>query len=175
MTRNTNGDFGIAVAAPNKSMKDGRWINDTRKVKWSVDLSRDPKHVRIFEQRGGTRFILDAAGNHYLEETIFAMKHHMPFPPKFLCYFVTVDTPTGFGSQIGSYTQNHAFMLTNAIGLGEEGLYAQVDDEYFYIKHFAETFAFGSGNTTFYGDQYLFRVRLEILNQPAFYLGDKGY
>lgn len=178
MTRHTRGDFGIAVASPHKEMKNGRWLNDTRKTKWAVDIDRNPSHLQIIDNLGGgTKWVLASDAAYYIEETLFVMKHNMPFPPQFLCYFYTKNSPAGYSANIGRYTQNKAFMLFNAIGLGEEGLYAQVDDEYFYIKHFAETFAFGAAgsNTNFFGDDYTFRVRFALLNQPAFFTGDKGY
>lgn len=168
-------DFGIAFAAPDRGMSDGNWKYDSRKKKWTVDVKQIEPHLRVFELRGGTKFMLNAAASQYTEETIFQMEHKMPFPPKFLCFFYTVDAPAGFSASIGGYNQNHAFMLTNAPGLGEEGLYAHVDDTYFEIRHFAETFSLGAGTTTFHGSDYLFRVRFELLNHRAFYLGDKGY
>ncbi len=172
----TSGRFGMAVAAEGKSMQDGGWLNDTRKPKWTVDIERDPPHLQVLDNfPGGTKYTLNSAQANSIVETLFAMKHNMPFPPQFLCFFYTIDAPSGFANALGRYTQNKAFMVFNAIGLGEEGLYAEVDDEYFYIKHFVDTFAFGSGTNTFYGSDFKFRIRFELLNQPAFFLGGKGY
>lgn len=167
--------MGMAVARPGKAMSDGDWINDTRLEKLTVDLDQTEPHLRLFELRGGTKWSVVPSSVSYIEETIFSMKHNMPFKPKFLCFFYTVDTPVGFGANIGAYTQNHAYMLYNAFGIGEEGLYAYVDETHFYIKHFFETFGFGGASFTAYGSDYLFRIKFEILNQPAFYFGDKGY
>ncbi len=170
------GQFGMAVSDGRKDMNEHDWLNDTSKVKWTVDLDRDPKHVQILDNfPGGTKLTLDSAVETHFVETLFALKHGMPFPPKFLCYFYTKDAPGGFAGMIGGYTLNHAFMLTNLVGVGEEGLYCEVDDTYFYIKHFVDTFAFGTGTNTFYGSDYKFRVRFELLNQKAFYKGGKGY
>ena len=172
----SRGTFGIAVANGTKGMSEHDWLNDTSKVKWTIDLDRDPPHVQILDNfPGGTKWTLDSTQNNSLVETLFAIKHGMPFKPKFLCYFYTKNAPSGFSGSIGQYTLNHAWMLTNAISIGEEGLYAEVDDTYFYIKHFVDTFAFGTGTNTFYGSDYKFRVRFMILNQPAYYTGGKGY
>lgn len=175
MTRNTRNDFGIATAADRQSMSDGRWQNDTRKTKWTVDLDQDPPHLQIIETLpGGTRWTANKSEQVLLEETLFAMKHGMPFPPAFLCFFYTKDAPADYAFTIGQYQQNRATMLTNAIGIGEEGLYAKVDKTYFYIKHFVETFASGTNaNHTFSGDLFKFRVRFELLNQPAYYTGTR--
>ena len=163
----------MAVAAPNKSMQDGRWQNDSRKQKWTIDVDRDPPPLDVIERPGGTKFVMDTGAVDYKEEIIFSIKHKMPFPPAFLCYFYTIDGPHAV--LIGRYTQNRAFMTYNAFSIGEEGMFAEVDEEYFYIKHFAETFGFGSGNHTFYGDDFTYRIRYELLNQKALYLGGKGY
>lgn len=182
MTRNTNSDFGIAIAADRQTMRDGRWQNDTRKKKWTVDVEHDPPHLQIIGDPdkgevfdGGTKFTLDKGSSVYLEETLFTIKHGMPFPPAFLCYFYTRDAPSGLSAIIGQYQQNRATMLTNAVGVGQEGLFAGVNDTHFYIKHFVETFGLGSGNHTFYGSDFKFRVRFELLNQRAYYTGSKGY
>lgn len=168
-------DFGVAFANDDKDMREHSWKYDSRKPKWTVDVKAVPPHLDVFELNGGTKYTRNSAGSSYIEETLFQIEHKMPWPPQFLAFFYTLDTPTGLGSLIGTYTQDHAFMLTNTPATGEEGLYAQVDDTYFYIKHFVETFGLGVGNNTFYGSDYLFRFRYELLNQRAFYLGDKGY
>lgn len=172
--KSSNDDSGILIAEDNKAIQDGDIAQDTRLKRWAVDVERDPPHLQVIERRGGTKWTLNTNNEYYIEEAIFTLKHGMPFPPAFLCFFRTIDGPDV--SAIDAYTQDHAFMLYNAIGLGEEGLYAKVDDENFYIMHFVETFGFlGSGDHTFYGDDFLFRIRFELLNQPAFYLGHKGY
>lgn len=175
MTRNTRGDFGIATAADRQSMRDGRWQNDTRKTKWTVDVEHTPPHLQIIESLpGGSRITAPTGAVTSFEETLFVMKHGMPFPPAFLCFFYTKDVPPDFSANIGQYQQNRGTMLTNAAGIGEEGVYAMVDDEYFYIKHFVETFGFGvSGDYTFFGNLYDFRVRFELLNHKAHYTGSK--
>lgn len=172
----SRGSFGMAVSKSNKDMREHEWLNDTSKVKWTIDLDRDPKHVQILENfPGGTIWTGNTGEEAHFIETLFQMKHNMPFPPKFLCFFYTQDAPAALSGTIGQYSMNHAFMLTNAIGIGEEGLYCEVDDEFFYIKHFVDTFAYGSGDYTFYGSQFKFRVRFELLNQRAYYTGGKSY
>lgn len=168
-------NFGVAFSNKDKDMGDGFWGYDSRKKKWTVDVRADPKHLDVFELDGGTKFTKDKGASTYTEEILFRIEHKMPFPPEFLSFFYTVDAPAGESASIGTYTQNRAFMLTNAASTGEEGLFAQVDDTYFYIKHFVETFGSGSGDHTFHGSDYLFRFRYEILNQPALYFGNKGY
>lgn len=179
MTRNTNTDFGMAVAEDNKSMQDHEWRNDSRKTKWAVDLDRKPSHVQILDNLpGGTKWTLGVDSGTKLVETLFVMEHKMPFPPKFLCYFYTKDAPAALAAGVlGMYTQNRAFMMTNSVGIGEEGCYCEVDDKYFYIKHFVDASSVGTaGNTqTFYGSDFKFRVRFELLNQRAYYKGGKGY
>lgn len=170
-------EFGMAVSNGNRDMNEHDWLNDTSRVKWTVDLDRDPKHVQILDNfPGGTKWTGQPGVNQSYVETLFAMKHGMPFAPKFLAYFYTKDAPSGFSGIIGQYTLNQAYMLINSVGLGTEGLYAEVDDTYFYIKHFVDSAIFGGGSAfTFYGSDYKFRIRFELLNQKAFYKGGKGY
>lgn len=166
-------DFGMAFAAENRSMADKGWKYDSRKKKWTVDTKQKPSHLDVIELRGGSKWVMDKALVAYQEEVLFKIEHHMPFKPKVLVYFYTVDAATGWSQLIGTYTINHAYMLTNAVTTGEEGLFPFVDETYFYIKHFAETFGFGVGNNTFFGDDYKFRIRYEILNQETFWPGQK--
>ncbi len=166
-------DYGLAIARDGKNMGDGAWKFDSRKKKWTVDVNADPKHVRLFEMNGGTKFVLDAAMTLYTDEILLRVEHKMPWPPKFLCYFYYIDAPLGFADSIGYYGFNNAFMLSNNISAGGEGLWAEVDATYFYIKHYAETYGAGAGNTTFYGSDYNFRIKFELLNQKAIFLGRK--
>lgn len=166
-------DYGLAIAAGGKNMQSGEWKFDSRKKKWTVDLQANPSHVKLFEMNGGTKFVLNAGLTQSSEEVLFQMEHKMPWPPKFLCYFFYIDAPLGFADSIGYYSFSNASMLINNPGAGGEGLYAQVDNENFYIRHYAETYGIGSGNTTFYGSDYKFRVKFELLNQKAMFLGQK--
>lgn len=168
MTRNTRSDYGMAVAADRHSMQDGNWLNDTRKPKWSVDVEADPSHLRVLDDfPGGTKFTLTKGASAVAEETLFAIKHKMPWSPQVLCFFYTKDAPAGSANQIGTYTLNTGYMFYDVSGgIGREVLFADVDEEYFYIKHRAETMAYGSGTHTFSGSDYKFRVRFMILNHP---------
>lgn len=170
-------DFGLAFADENRSMRDKTWRYDSRKKKWTVDLKADPKHLDLFELSGGTQFTLNygTPGGETAEETLFRIEHKMPFPPEFLCFFYMVDAP--FAGAIGGYSSNSVLMLLDNDEGAAETIYATVDDTYFYIKHYAEAFGneFSPPTITFFGSDYLFRVRYELLNQPALYLGtDKG-
>ncbi len=161
------GTYGMAAAKRGHDMSEGDWLNDTSKVKWSADLERDPKHVLIMENfRGGTKWTIPANTPTRYIETLYAIRHGMPFPPKFLCYFYARDAPSAQVGAVGQYMIGYAYMLTNAFPMGEEGIFCEVDDEWFYIKHYVETVAGNSANT-FYGSDYNFRVRYMLLNQPA--------
>jgi len=167
MTRNTNGQCGIASAGDRRNMQDGGWKNDTRKVKLAVNLDRTPPHLQILEDfSGGTQWVVNLASATDLEEILFEMKHGLPFKPKVLCYFKTIDTPIALAALIGQYQQTYATMLTNAFPNGEEWLEATADAENFYIKHKVSVPGFGTGAYTYYGSDYKFRVRFEILNIP---------
>lgn len=169
MTRNTSGNVGIGVAAERRSMQDGDWKNDTRKTKLTVSIDKDPSHLQIIEElSGGTKWTVDLAASAEFTETLFRIEHGLPFTPKFLCYFKCTDAPIALAGNIGQYQQTYATMLTNSFPIGEEWLEAGTDETYFYIIHrVSSTLALSSGDYTFYGSDYKFRVRFEILNIPV--------
>jgi hypothetical protein len=165
---------GIGIAQPNRDMRDGKWLNDSRLPKLLIDLDKDPPHVDVIETlAGGTKWFVGAGQVKQYEETLFEIEHKLPFKPTFYCYFYTKDVPSGFSASIGQYTFQHAFMLSNAIGLGEEGLYAGVTDTTFYIKHFLN--ANPLSDTTFYGSDFKYRIRFELINREALYTGTQNY
>lgn len=168
MTRNTNGDFGIGIAADRQSMQDGNWKNDTRKVKLTVSIGKTPAHLQVLDSfSGGSKWVTDLAQVVALEETLFQIEHKLPFKPKFLCYFKCTDSPAPFNMNIGQYQQNIATMLTNSFPIGNEWLEAGSDEKYFFIKHKMSQSGAGIGSNTYYGSDYKFRVRFEILNIKA--------
>lgn len=167
-------DFGIAFAEDNKDMSDGRWRFDSRKPKWAVDVKVDPPRLRIVTMDGGTKFVLQQppATPNTAIETLFQQEHKMPFPPAFLCFFYVTDVPPGHSADVGKYQNNILDMNYNNISLGQEALFATVDDTNFYIKHAAKTNVdFGQGPSTFSGSDFKVRLRFEILNLRAVYLG----
>lgn len=164
-------EFGVAFAEDGKDMADGKWHFDSRKPKWTVDIKATPPHLKVFPMDGGTKWTIGPTPA-YMEEVLFSVEHHMLFPPEFLCFFYITDAPAGHAVEIGHYTSNQSFMNYNNITLGAEGLFAFVDDKYFYIKHYAETYI-NPTTSTFDGSDFKFRVRYELLNQPAIYLGSK--
>jgi len=64
----------------------------------------------------------------FQEETIFQIEHHLPFKPKFTCYFYVYDSPSVWN--IGAYNLNYFRM-----GVGGEWLRAVSDSKYFKIVH----------------------------------------
>ena len=163
-------DYGIGIAADNKSMQDGRWKFDSRKKKLTVDIEAVPKHLDLFTINGGTKWVLNPGD--VRSEILFQVEHHMLFPPKFLFFALVTDVPSGFAPLIGFYFSNLAFLRTNNFPVGDEYVYADVDEKYFNIKHVAYGGGIATGTTiTAYGSDYKFRVRYEILNQKAIFMG----
>lgn len=169
------GDFGIAFSRDDKSMQDKDWKYDSRKPKWTVDPKADPPHLDLFEMDGGTKYTPPLDTPFVVEEVLFEIEHHMPFPPLFFCYFYVIAS--GGLMPVGCFTLNRVIMY-ESFAAGTEMLYAKVDDTHFRIIHlvdaYVDSFVF-PGGFTFTGSDYLFRIRYELINKPAFYLGDKGY
>lgn len=159
--------FGIAFAQQNRSMQDRNWQYDTNRPKLTVDPREG--FLAVFEQLGGTEWSL-APGDSKVE-ILFQLQHNMPWPPEFLCYFYIEDAPSDHASSVNRYSSDMAFMATDSVIL-QEAIAASVDDDYFYIKHFASIPSFSlGGDQTAYGSQYKFRIRYEIMDHPAVYTG----
>lgn len=171
---NLRGNFGVAFSGDDKTMRDKEWKYDSRKSKWTVDIKANPPHLKLFEMNGGNNLPLNLGAVQYFEEILFEMEHKMPWPPAFLCFFYVIDAPGGFSSRIGQYSQSNTIMEFNAAQY-QEGLYAKVDSKYFRIYHYTDSFGFGAGTKNFSSSSWKFRIRFELLNQRAIYLGDKGY
>lgn len=160
-----NDEMGIAIAEENKSMRDGEWQWDSRKVKLTVDTQQDPPHLKIIEMDGGTKWAMTAGQDR--EEILYEIEHKMPFKPKFLAYFYYLDVPTGFSLAIGKYDNQQADIVVNAFGYGTEYLIAEVTDKFFRIKHTAHA----DTTLTAHGSDFKFRIKYEIMNVKALYTG----
>lgn len=173
MTRNTRSDYGMAFAAPNKSMREGDWINDTRKKKWTVDIDAKPPRIFILDDFSGGQEISRSAGtyNEVFEETLFEQKHGFDFAPAFKAYFYVTDAASGFAFAIGGYAAQKIYTLINSVPFGTEVYWASVDEEYFRIKRRINIGSVLSGTYTYPGSDFKFRIRVMIMNHPAIFFG----
>lgn len=170
---NLRQQYGMAFSQPGKSMQDGEWMYDSRKPKWTVELDSEDPHLKIFEVDGGTKWSLTTDPPQYREEVLFRVRHKMPYPPAFVCFINVIDVPPESPISIGRYSYNVCPVYYT--GQATEGIFARVDEEFFSIIHFAETYPLGSDTINFFGSDFKFRIRYEILNQKALYLGPKPY
>lgn len=161
---------GLIIAGETNSLEQGQ-AYDTRKYKYAVDTNAAEPHFQLLEDfSGGTKFVMPNEDISQ-EEVLLKVRHNMPFKPHFICWIAQTTLPVsmsggGFAKQ---FSINQTFMLFNAIGLGEEVLYADADDTYFYIKHRASRFGFGDpGNYTFYGSDFKFQIRFMIFGIPSY-------
>ena len=160
---------GLIIASEAGSMERDQ-IYDSRKPKLTLDPKPNPPHFDVLQNfSAGSKWTMpDAAGVN--EEVLFKVKHGLPFKPMYAAFFYPTSVPAARKSNSPSqYSINLALMLYNAFGLGEESLYADADETYFYIKHKAERFGGGDGTSyTFYGSDFQYRIRYMIFNQPSF-------
>lgn len=164
--------YGLVIASEEGSLTRNQ-LYDSNKPKLTMDPKPNPPHFDLIDNLpAGTRWTL-ANEDVSKEEVLFQVKHNLPFTPMFISYFYPVVVPEDRQSGVArQYSINQALMLFNAVGLGEERLYADADDTYFYIKHKAQRWGWSGGvaNYTFYGNQFEYRVRYMIFNQPTFIL-----
>lgn len=164
-------EYGLVIASESGSMERDQ-IYDSRKPKLTLDPKPNPPHFDVLENfPAGTKFVIDNADTTVHEEILFQVRHGLPFTPMFAAFLYPTSMPAERRAANGSaqYSINLALMLFNAIGLGEEAIYADADETYFYIKHKAQRFGYGDpGNYTFYGSDFQYRIRYMIFNQPTF-------
>lgn len=162
---------GLVIANADGNLRQHQ-IYDTRKKKLTVDVNIEPPHLNIIESlSGGTKFSVAAADTSLKEETLLTIPHQLGFKPMFLVYFYPTKTPDLFSGSLRQYSINMAFMLYNAIALGDEWLEADADNINLYIKHKAIRFGFGGPDPyVFYGSDYTYRIRYMIFNVPSYLL-----
>jgi hypothetical protein len=162
-------NIGLKIAGDSRSMRN-ETIYDSQRSKLTVDPDATPAHFDLLEPfGGGTKWSVADTDVRLYEEVLLQIKHNLPFKPMFLAYFYPVTTPVGGTAASRQYSVNKQLMLFNAISLGQEEIYADADETYFYIKHQAQRFNFGGPNPyVFYGSDYQFRIRYFIFNQPSF-------
>ena len=165
---------GLVIAGEANSLE-RKPAYDSRKYKYAVDTNAGEPHFQLLEDfSGGTKFVLPQEVIE-TEEVLLRVRHNMPFKPHYVCWIAQTVLPTELSSGYAKqFSLNRSFMLYNAIGLGEEELYTDIDETYFYIKHKAQRFGFGDpGNHTFYGSDYKFQIRFMIFGIPS-YIIDGG-
>lgn len=163
-------EYGLVIAGDDGSLSE-KQLYDTRKPKLTLDPRPDPPHFDVLTDFGaGSKWTLPNVETK-MEETLFRVKHDLPFTPMFAAYFIPTTVPAAYYGRKNLYSLNKAMILYNAIALGEEMLYADADDTYFYIKHSAQRFAFGDATDyTFFGNDFKYRIRYMIFNRPSFLL-----
>lgn len=159
---------GLIIANTGSDISHDR-IYDSRLKKLTVDPEPREKHFDVIELSGGTKWTISNSDTTIHEETLLRIKHNFPFEPQYVAYFLPIVNPYG-GLFLTSYSINQALMVFNAVGVGAEWLEASADTQYFYIKHKAQRDGLGSGNYTFYGSDFTFRIRYFIFNQPGYLL-----
>lgn len=164
-------EYGLVIAGDDGSLEE-KQLYDTRKPKLTLDPKPNPPHFDVLQDfSAGTKWTIDNADTAIREEVLFKIKHGLPFTPMFAAFFVATTTPPDYAGRKNLYSLNKALILYNAIGLGDEMIYADADDTYFYIKHSAQRFGYGDpGNYTFFGSDFKYRIRYMIFNRPTFLL-----
>lgn len=159
-------NVGLIIAGDSRTLNNDTIYNSRRK-KLTVDPEMTPPHFDLLQDfSGGTKWIMQP--NDVKEEILLQVPHNMPFVPMFYVYFLQSDTSrvSGTSTFAKQYSTNISLMLFNAVGVGEEDIYADADESYFYIKHRAMS----TDNVahTAYGSDFRFTVRYFIFNQPTF-------
>lgn len=162
-------NYGLVIANESGDLENNQ-IYDSRKAKLTLDPKPEPPHFDVLTDFGaGTKFVIDNADTAIRTEVLFQIEHGLPFTPMYSAFFLATTTPPDYVGRKDLYSLNKALILYNAIGLGEEMIYAEADETYFYIKHAAQRFGYGDpGNYTFFGSDFKFRIRYMIFNQPTF-------
>lgn len=156
---------GLIISGDSRTIRSDTVYNSNYK-KLTVDPESTPPHFDLLQDfSGGTKWPMAAGQTR--EEVLFQVRHNMPFVPMFCVYFLQSNTSRVPGGSLFAkqYTINVSYMLFNAPAYGEEYLYADADDTFFYIKH---RFAATTTGSTALGSDYGFTIRYFIFNQPTF-------
>lgn len=135
---------------------------DSRNKKIHIQYDEDPKHLDIIDLTGGTVYPND--GNLYTE-TLFQIKHGLPFIPNCFVYFFVKEAPDSgsFFQFIGQFTKNY-FLMSGTSPFGDF-IYYTIDDTFFSIKHDYSN-GVGGGQES---DQFKFKIRYMLTSN------DRGY
>ena len=159
-------EYGLVIAGDAGSLRE-KQLYDTRKPKLTLDPKPNPPHFDVLTNfSAGTKWYVDGSVAMNFEETLFKIKHGLPFTPMIAVFFVATKTPPEYYGRRNLYSLNTALMLYNAAGLGEEAIWAEADDTYFYIKHRVNSYS--STPYTFFGSDFEYRIRYMIFNRPTF-------
>lgn len=162
MSRNV----GLIIAGESRTL-DNDTIYNSRRKKLTVDPEMTPPHFDLLQNfSGGTKWTMQPGDEK--EEILLRVPHNMPFKPMFYAYFLQTATGGQSSPFAQQYSTNISLMLFNAAGVGEEDLYADADEENFYIKHRA--ISTDSVAHTALGSDFSFTIRYFIFNQPTFLL-----
>lgn len=158
---------GLIIAGDSKRLDNDTVYNSQRK-KLTVDPNAVPAHFDLLQNfSGGTKWTAVPIGEERIED-LLKIRHEMPFTPMTYAYFLQTSTPGAAGTFKSQYSTNISLMLFNAVGVGEEEVYATADDTFFYIKHRFKTSTLSAGPQNAYGSDFKFSIRYFIFNVPAF-------
>lgn len=158
---------GALFALDRHNLKESDPEYDTRRKKLHVQAKTDPKHLDIIHLTGGTAF--PGNGTIYTE-TLFQIKHELPFIPNCLVYFFIEDAPISDSAFqfIGQYVKNEFYMSGTSGGLTDI-IYYNIDDQYFYIKHQFATSPFNPDPQPSTANQFKFKIKYIITSNNRGY------
>ena len=163
----SRGNIGLIIAGNSKRLDNDTIYNSQRK-KLTVDPDKTPPHFDLLQNfSGGTKWTAVPIGEERVED-LLKIRHGMPFTPMVYAYFLQTSVPGGTGTFKAQYSTNISLMLFNAVGVGEEEIWATADETYFYIKHRFKTSTMSAGPQNAYGSDFKFTIRYFIFNVPTF-------
>lgn len=148
---------GIIVTDSGGGVARGGILFDSRRPRLQVAIERTPPHMGVVTLR--PRALTSNAGNgYYAEETIFTIKHNLPYKPKVLVYFLA---EANFGYK--SYNVGKFFY---ALGSLDDYLTADIDINNVTIKHILDDYM-GIGYTSTNINDYIINMKYLILSVPV--------
>lgn len=156
---------GIYIARIGKSVGKGANQYDSNRPHFHVNLLKEPKHMDILTMSGGTGWSTSGVASQQIE-TIYTLKHNLPYTPEILIYFYSV-------SYAGSTTDSRAgryyadlFVMSGSFGAVADVLYATVDRDNIYIKHRLDDYIGGTGYVS-PANNYQMRIKYFILSNDS--------
>lgn len=125
-------DTGIIVALDGETLDSDPLAYDSRLGHLLVDLDPVMQHADVFDTSGGTApWTMTSNAPQSREETIWSIRHNLPYIPRVQAYMFIRDADPMNASLLGYYAS--AFQ-TGGIGSKVEEIFFRVDKDYLSIK-----------------------------------------
>lgn len=153
---------GIFVADSAQNFRQLKAQHDSRRGRMNVDLTRDPKHLRLLDDfSGGTS--LAAIFGVEVREVLHRVEHHLPYTPEVYGYFYVKSYDGNPAHAFAGYYSGQVYMYSRFVfTFTNDQIFFEVDDKEVRIVHSLFD-GFGDPYNSD-ANKYIFRVKYYIMS-----------